>query len=138
MQITDQRLYNQHLYNHRDQSVRELIDRMGAMQAQDFNQAKWALGVRLPGFTEDLIDEAFNRGDLIRTHLMRPTWHFVSPDDIYWLIDLTARQVKSAYKTRNIELELTPEVLNQCYDLNILPVMAPPRWPILCGGRVCL
>ena len=51
---------------------------MGAMQAQDFNAAKLAIGIRLPGSTEKSIEAAFNSGKIIRTHLLRPTWHVVS------------------------------------------------------------
>ena len=112
MQIIDiasQRLVNQKIQNSKISSPQELINWMGAMQAQDFNQSKWAVGLRLPGITEKQVEDAFNRGQILRTHVMRPTWHFVSPDDIYWVLDLTAKQIKSAMKARNRQLELTEE-----------------------------
>src|SRR5947209_5039282 len=80
---------------------------MGAVQAQDFAAAKWALGLRLQGVTDDDIEQAFTHGAILRTHVMRPTWHFVSPADIRWLLALTAPRVQaaSAYYSRKLELD---------------------------------
>jgi DNA glycosylase AlkZ-like len=66
---------------------------MGAVQAQDFNAAKWALALRMRKATDALIEEAFNKGEILRTHIMRPTWHFVAPEDMRWLLQLTAPRV---------------------------------------------
>lgn len=66
---------------------------MGAVQAQDFGAAKWALGLRMLEATNERIEEAFNAGEIIRTHVLRPTWHFVTPEDVRWLLELTAPRV---------------------------------------------
>jgi hypothetical protein len=57
--------------------------------------------------TNDAIEDAFNRGSILRTHIMRPTWHFVAPDDIRWLLELTAPRVnlRSAPNYRKLELD---------------------------------
>ena len=115
--ISTLRLHNQQITNTTFQSPKELVGWMGAMQAQDYNQAKWAIGVRLPHLTEQQIESAFNQGDFIRTHLMRPTWHFVSADDIYWLLELTAPQIKSAMKARNRDLKLTEIVFKKSQEI---------------------
>jgi len=107
--IAHHRILNQQITNSSISTPKELINHMGAMQAQEFNQAKWAVGLRLPNYTEKQVEETFNRGEILRTHLMRPTWHFVSPDDIFWLVGLSAKQIKSAMKARNRQLELTEE-----------------------------
>jgi len=107
--ISEKRIKNQAIAADHNFSLKQLINHMGAMQAQDFNQAKWAIGLRLPNYTEKQVEEAFNLGEILRTHLMRPTWHFVSPEDIYWLVGLSAKQIKSAMKARNRQLELTEE-----------------------------
>jgi hypothetical protein len=107
--ISFRRLHNQQITSTSFKTAKELVGWMSALQAQDYNQAKWAIGVRLPHLTEKQIESAFNRGEILRTHLMRPTWHFVSPEDIYWLVGLSAKQIKSAMKTRNRQLELTEE-----------------------------
>jgi hypothetical protein len=85
------------------------------MQAQDFNQAKWAIGIRLPHLTEEQIENAFSQGEIIRTHIMRPTWHFVSADDIYWMLELTSPQIKAVLNSRHRELGITELLVNKSY-----------------------
>lgn len=71
----------------------EIVHHLGAMQAQDYTMAKWAIGSRCDA-TEKSIEEAINSGKIIRTHILRPTWHFVSSEDIHWMMDLSGPQVK--------------------------------------------
>ena len=111
------RLSNQQIANTEFQTAKELVNWMGAMQAQDYQMAKWAIGLRLPHTTDQLIESAFNRGEILRTHLMRPTWHFVSADDIHWMLKLTAPQIKSQTKARQKELELTEDKLPALYTI---------------------
>lgn len=117
--IAHHRMHNQQIASGGITTPKELINHMGAMQAQEFNHAKWAVGLRLPDFTEKQVEDAFNRGEILRTHLMRPTWHFVSPEDIYWLVALSAKQIKSAMKARNRQLELTEEVFKTSQEVII-------------------
>ena len=118
-EISNIRLHNQQIAATNLRTPKELAGWMGAMQAQDFNQAKWAIGVRLPHLTEAQIESAFNNGEIIRTHLMRPTWHFVSADDIYWLLELTAPQIKSTTKSRNRDLGLTEAIFKRSQEVLI-------------------
>lgn len=111
------RLLNQQIASSGFNTVKELVGWMGAMQAQDYNQAKWAIGARLPHLTEEQIESAFNQGEIIRTHLMRPTWHFVSPDDIYWILELTAKQIRSTTKLRHRNLGLTESELKKSKEV---------------------
>lgn len=90
---------------------------MGAMQAQDYAMAKWAIGLRLPGSTERLIETAIDKGEIIRTHLLRPTWHFVSEDDVYWMLELSASKIKTSAKARHKELELTESILTKSNEI---------------------
>ena len=69
---------------------------LAAVQAQDYAGAKWGLGMRLPGSTDADIERAFDRGAILRTHVLRPTWHFVAPKDIRWLLALTRPRVHAA------------------------------------------
>jgi hypothetical protein len=87
------RLLNQQLENPVFHTPQDIVGWMGAIQAQDYAGVKWALGLRLPGATDADIDNALNEGMIIRTHLMRPTWHFVTPADIRWILELTAARV---------------------------------------------
>lgn len=88
-----QRLANQSISPSRFSSPHDVVAWFGAMQAQDFAAAKWALGLRLTHATAESVEEAFNQGEILRTHVMRPTWHFVAPEDIRWLLALTAPRV---------------------------------------------
>jgi len=120
MNITDiitHRLINQQLAVSKFTTPKELVGWMGAMQAQDYNQAKWAIGVRLPHLTELQIEQAFNQGDFLRTHLMRPTWHFVSADNIYWMLQLTAPQIKSVLNSRHRELGITERLVSKSHEV---------------------
>ncbi|MGC4091156.1 MAG: crosslink repair DNA glycosylase YcaQ family protein [Polyangiaceae bacterium] len=56
-----------------------LVQSLAAVQAQDYAGAKWALGRRLARATDAALEGRFERGAIVRTHVMRPTWHFVAP-----------------------------------------------------------
>lgn len=88
------RLNNQQIAKTNFQKPEEIVYWMGAMQAQEYAMAKWAIGLRLDGVGHAEVEAAFDRGDILRTHVMRPTWHFVAPADIRWLLALTAPHVK--------------------------------------------
>ncbi|GHU70261.1 hypothetical protein FACS189413_10370 [Bacteroidia bacterium] len=97
----------------------EVVKHLGAIQAQDFVMAKWAVGIRITGSTEQMIENAFNRGEIVRTHVLRPTWHFVSPEHIRWMLALSAKHIKSAAAGRDRELGITPELFTKTNDLII-------------------
>lgn len=108
------RLHNQRLAGTRFREPAEVVGWLAAVQAQDYAGAKWALGLRAAGMTEANADRAFNDGTILRTHVLRPTWHFVLPDDIRWLLMLTAPRVhalSAAYYRRE---GLDDGLLKQC------------------------
>jgi hypothetical protein len=107
-------LVNQHLFGlARLHTPEEVVGWLGVVQAQDYNMAKWAIGVRLPGCTNARIEEAFNRGTILRTHILRPTWHLVSPETIRWMLPLTADKIKSSARSRDRDLEITEELYSK-------------------------
>jgi hypothetical protein len=63
----------------------------------------------MPRATDDDIDQAFADGAILRTHLLRPTWHFVTPADIRWMLALTSQRVHAAnaFMYRKLELDNT-------------------------------
>lgn len=105
--IANQRLYNQHLAGMPSDKPRDVVAWLGAVQAQDFAGAKWALGLRSQSMTDTKVEQAFAEGAFLRTHVMRPTWHFVMPADIRWLLELTAPRVNAfnAFMYRKLELD---------------------------------
>lgn len=105
--ITLRRLSQQRLSQNPLHTPDEVVAWLGAVQAQDYLGAKWALGLRMQDATDYMIEQAFNNGTILRTHVMRPTWHFVTPADIRWLLELTAPRVNAvnAYMYRQLELD---------------------------------
>ncbi len=112
-EISRLRLVNQQVNHPFNKSAKDVVKEMGALQAQDFNMSKWAVGIRLPFSTNRTIETAINNAEIIRTHLLRPTWHIVSAADIYWLLELTAPQIKSSLRSRHKELEITELVIKK-------------------------
>ncbi|MDT8305619.1 MAG: winged helix DNA-binding domain-containing protein [Anaerolineae bacterium] len=110
--IARRQLAQQHLSHNRLGAPEEVVAWLGAVQSQDYYGAKWSLGLRIAGATDALIERAFDDGRILRTHVMRPTWHFVHPEDIGWLLALTAHRViaQLAYMSRRLELD---EALHQ-------------------------
>jgi hypothetical protein len=94
--LVRRRLVNQHLARQTLTTPSEIVARFGAIQAQDYAAAKWAIGQRLVGASDAMVERAMNEGSIIRTHVLRPTWHFVAPADIRWMLELTSPRVKAA------------------------------------------
>ena len=107
------RLYNQQILAGKFTTAEELVAYMGAMQAQDYPMARWAVGLRLKEADEQSITSVIDRGNILRTHLLRPTWHFVSSSDIYWILRLTAPGIKASMKSRNKQLGLSQAVFKK-------------------------
>jgi len=85
------------------------------MQAQEYEPATWGIGLRMrgdPAWTD--VERAIDDGRIVRTHVMRPTWHFVSRADIRWLLQLTAPRVHQAMSSYLRKLELDARVLVRC------------------------
>jgi hypothetical protein len=104
------RLINQQLIGSKFKKPEDVVGYLGAVQSQDFFGAKWALGLRLPGSTDLEIEKAFNEGRILRTHALRPTWHFVLPEDLRWIMELNAPQVKKIMSYYNRKLDLTETI----------------------------
>jgi hypothetical protein len=75
-------------------SAEGVVSWLGAVQAQDYAGAKWALSLRTTGVTDADVERAFDGGRILRTHVLRPTWHFVAPADIRWMVALTGPRVQ--------------------------------------------
>lgn len=101
------RLFNQQIAETKFRKPQEIVNWMVAMQAQEYAMAKWGIGLRLPGATDAIVEKALTDGVILRTHVMRPTWHFVTPKDIRWLLILTAPRVEAinAFTYRQQELD---------------------------------
>jgi|SRR6266508_3243600 len=109
--IVQQRLHNQHLLGAPFARPEEVVQWFGAVQAQEYPGATWGIAQRMDGLTQATIDRAFVEGAILRTHAMRPTWHFVTPADIRWLLKLTSPRVHAVNASYYRKLELHEAVL---------------------------
>ncbi len=101
------RLHNQRLLGPALTRPEDVVAWLGAVQSQDYAGAKWALGLRTTGMTDVDVERAFNDGAILRTHILRPTWHFVAPADIRWMLALSGPRVHAinAHYYRKMELD---------------------------------
>lgn len=108
--IAFQRLINQQISRTSLVTARDIVAHLGAMQAQDYAMAKWAVGARLPGATDETIEQAIDAAEIIRTHILRPTWHFVAAADLRWMLALTAPHILRRMSTYFQQLGLTDDI----------------------------
>ena len=111
LDIAPIRLRQQQLARGDGTSPSDVVRWLGAVQAQDYAGARWALGLRVKGTTDEDVARAFDAGTILRTHMLRPTWHFVAPEDIRWVQALTAPRVHAANCSYYRKLELDDRLL---------------------------
>ncbi|HQA79353.1 MAG: hypothetical protein BWY93_00208 [Euryarchaeota archaeon ADurb.BinA087] len=105
-EIPSLRLYHSGLSQPTVTTAAEAVAHAGAVQAQDFSAAIWSLGLRIRDVTAAIIEDAYNDGKILRVHVLRPTWHFILPEDLRWMTALTAPGVKSTVAASNRKLGL--------------------------------
>jgi hypothetical protein len=118
--ITDiayQRLVNQRIDGEKFEKPEEVVRWLGAIQAQDYPQALWAIGLRLKSATVADIEQAIFAGKLVRTWPMRGTLHFVPPEDAKWMLKLSASRVLAKDGRRLKQLGLDEEIMERCKEL---------------------
>jgi hypothetical protein len=94
LDICARRLANQHLTKPTLESASAVVAELGAVQAQDYFGGKWGLAQRTHGVTDADVEAELVDGSILRTHVLRPTWHFVAPADIRWMLALTAPRIR--------------------------------------------
>jgi hypothetical protein len=110
-EIARRRIRNSRLAGDGFRAADEAVRWHLAMQAQDYGPAKWSIGQRSKGLTDQDIDEALAAGSIIRTHVLRPTWHFVASGDLRWLLALSGPRVQRWNAGRYRELGLDARIL---------------------------
>lgn len=90
---------------------------MGAMQAQDYMQAVWAIGLRSPATKLADIERAIADRKIILTWTLRGTLHFVPAEDVKWMLQLSAPRLASQTKRRMAELGLDDQTLERCREI---------------------
>jgi hypothetical protein len=115
--IVARRLARQRLLGPRHKTAAGAVASLGAVQSQDYPGAKWAVGQRVAGATDAGIEAAFNRGDVVRVHALRPTWHFVAPADLRWIQALTGPRVQRILAVYDRQLGLDGRTLARAHRI---------------------
>jgi hypothetical protein len=121
-EIARLRLRNQRVTGALLASPAEAVGWLGCVQAQEYPLAKWSVAMRVVGGRDGSVhdtgvDQALARGEILRTHILRPTWHFVAPRDIRWIMRLTGPRVLSGSAARIRFLELDDSQLARSQDV---------------------
>lgn len=93
LELGRSRMLRQGLWGEPFTDPADVVRAFAAMQAQEFLPAKWAISQRSHGVTDTEVDAAVADGSILRTHVLRPTWHFVHRDDIRWMLAVSAPRV---------------------------------------------
>jgi hypothetical protein len=104
------------LWRRRVRTPAEVVGSLVAVQAQEHRYARWSVGQRA-GASAAEVDAAFDSGAILRTHVLRPTWHYVTPADLPWLLALSGARIDAANARRYAELELDPATCRRATDL---------------------
>ena len=92
--IAHARLRNSRLVGPPLAAPEEVVGWFAAVQSQDVPGALWGIAQRMePGPTIDALGAAMDDGRILRTHALRPTWHFLVPSELRWIQALTAHRV---------------------------------------------
>jgi winged helix DNA-binding protein len=94
--MLDRRLWFQSLARPRFERAEDVVEWFGAVQSQDFAAAKWAVAQRTRSLSDADVERAINSGTVLRTHVLRPTWHFAPAKDIRWMLALTAPRIRAS------------------------------------------
>ncbi|MEN6454294.1 MAG: winged helix DNA-binding domain-containing protein [Prolixibacteraceae bacterium] len=116
-ELTAVRLLIQHLIPWGKQNEEEVVSWMGALQGQDYLSSRWAIGVRLPGLTEEKTEEAIREFRIIRSWIMRGTLHLTTAADIRWMLALLGPRLIKAGMPRNRQLELDEETFTKSNNI---------------------
>jgi hypothetical protein len=116
-QVVNRRMHNLLLWGERETDPVKVVSRLAAMQAQEFGPAKWSVAQRCTGVGEEQIERLFSEGEILRIHILRPTWHFVSARDIRWMLELSAPRVHTINRYMYRRLGIDEEMTAKCTRL---------------------
>lgn len=104
----------------------DVVRHLGCVQSQLHDMGLWAVARRTNGLTKSELDAAFARGDFLRTHVLRPTWHFIDPSDIHWMLEVTAPRIRQMMSSSNNTIGLSPDKLDRSAEV-IVETLADGR-----------
>lgn len=116
-ELIELRLKNQGLTSAQFNACADVVSHFGAMQSQDYAMAKWAVGMRMQNASDSAMEKSIQAGEIIRTHILRPTWHFVHTNDIRWMMELSAPNVKKATQYVDKQVGLTDALFKKVWKI---------------------
>jgi len=116
-QVLRRRLAVQGLVGSRFTTAAEVVSRLACVQSQEYAHGFWSLGMRTTGRDYADVQREFDAGDFVRTHILRPTWHFVAAADLRWILALTSPRVLQGNRSRCRQLELDQADLDRGCEL---------------------
>ena len=118
------RLLNQQLICPQFDHPAELVNYMGAIQAQEYRMMRWAVAMRTRKPSAKAFKEAFDSGQIIRLHLMRGTWQLVSAEDYWPLVELCAPRAMAVTKgwMNSNKISISDDEVMQIRDIIIQTV----------------
>ncbi|HEX6756854.1 MAG TPA: winged helix DNA-binding domain-containing protein [Propionibacteriaceae bacterium] len=117
--VLRRRLAIQRLQGEGLSSAADVVRLLGCVQSQEYAHALWSLGMRTSGLKVTDAQAEFDRGDFLRTHILRPTWHLVAAEDIRWILEVTAPRVQKLNQTIYRRERLDPAILDRGLELII-------------------
>jgi DNA glycosylase AlkZ-like len=111
MMIVAGRLSTQHLAGRGFRTPADVVRWFGAVQAQDYPGALWAVGMRTVGATEASVEQAVSSRAIVRTWPLRGTLHFTAPEDLRWMLAHCAPRTVARAAPRFKQLELDQRTL---------------------------
>lgn len=127
MNLSQRRLRFQYINGSRLEDPAEVVRALGAVQAQDYFSALWAIGLRLRGVREVDVERAIFERRIVRTWSMRGTLHFVAAEDVRWLIELLA--------PRTLQLNAARLLRDYAIDRLVIKRASKIVKGALCGGN---
>lgn len=100
----------------RFRKAERVVGWLGAVQSQEYALARWSVGMRMAESSESVVEASVAGGEILRTHILRPTWHFVLPRDIHWMMRLTAPRWAPVVTRRQTQLGIGPAVNRRALD----------------------
>jgi hypothetical protein len=125
-QVLARRLATQRVVGPPLSSAVEVVELLTCVQSQEFGHALWSLGMRCASTTYAEIVAAFDAGDLLRTHLLRPTWHLVAAADLEWILAATSDRVHQRNAGMYRQTGIDADTVARTHDLLV---------EMLAGGR---
>jgi hypothetical protein len=117
VEIVKRRMRAQRLVGEPYAGPAEAVAALGAVQSQEYEEARWALAQRCGHPAAEAVESVLDAGEVLRTHVMRPTWHFVRREDVRWLLGLTAERLAAGDRSRLRQLELDGRAIERAGEI---------------------